>query len=357
MGDGQGPATGIRGYSRRAILQTALGGAALSVLAACGGGSAPTPAAAPTGTGAPAGANGVTAPPTAATAPATVAPASGAPTPAIEGRIPSPAPGVPDAYTKLPPPYKAITAVPGRGSKVTTFHILYGTPVAPRGENRFWQELEKRLGVQIEATFASGNGGYQEKLPALIAGGDIPDLTFLWLDTPGAPSVNKTVEQGAFLDLTPYLSGDALKQYPNLAAFPPDIWARSAFNKKIVGVPRPRLRAIGLLTFRRDWAARFGNPQPKTTDEFLDLMVAFTRGDPDGNGQNDTWGLGNQNTALFALNYSYFMHAAPNEWRKNPDGMLTNRIETEEYRAALAFCRRMWEAGVYHPDVLTMTVT
>ena len=362
--------TGER-FTRRGLLHRAWGATAASaagvLLAACGGVAAP-PTTAPTPPAAPSASP--LASTTASVAPASARPAStiapaAASTPAaatptalaVEGRIPSGVPGIPDAYTKLPTPFKAIPAVPGKGGKVTTFHILYQTPITPRADNKYWQELEKRLGVQIEATFASGNGGYQEKLPALVASGDIPDLTFLWLDTPGAPGVNKSVEQGAFLNLTSYLSGDELKKYPNLAAFPSDIWQRSAFNKKIVGVPRPRLRAIGGLTFRADWAKKFGMAEPKDTDEFFTLMQKFTKDDPDGNGKTDTWALGNQNTALFALNYAFFMHAVPNEWRKNADGTLTNRIETEEYKEAVAYCRRMYEAGLYHPDVLTMTVT
>jgi putative aldouronate transport system substrate-binding protein len=364
--------------TRRMLLRAAWGAAATGatglLLAACGGATA-TPTTAPAAASTAASSAPSAAAPSAAAAsspgasaaaasasarPSSAAAPSAGPTPtplAVEGRIASGVAGIPDAYTKLPTPFKSVAAVPGKGSKVTTFNILYQPPIAPRGENKYWQELEKRLNVQIEATFASGNGGYQEKLPAVVASGDIPDLTFLWLDTPGAPSVNKAVEQGAFLDLTPYLSGNELKNYPNLAAFPPDIWQRSAFNKKIIGVPRPRLRAIGGLTFRSDWAKKAGTPEPKTTDEFYSLMEKFTKGDPDGNGRADTWGLGNQNTALFALNYAFFMHAVPNEWRKNADGTLTNRIETEQYKEAIAFCRKMYEAGLYHPDVLTMTVT
>lgn len=355
--------------SRRELLRVAWGATAASaaglLLAACGGATSPptaAPAAPAAPSSAPSSAPSVAPSSSAAAAPVgtSARPSAAAPTPtalAVEGRIPSGVPGIPDAYTKLPTPFKAIAAAPGKGGKVTTFHILYQPPITPRGDNKYWQELEKRLGVQIEATFASGNGGYQEKLPAVVASGDIPDLTFLWLDTPGAPSVNKSVEQGAFLDLTSYLSGDELKKYPNLAAFPPDIWQRSAFNKKIVGVPRPRLRAIGGLTFRADWAKKVGIAEPKDTDEFFSLMQKFTKEDPDGNGKADTWGLGNQNTALFALNYAFFMHAVPNEWRKNADGTLTNRIETDQYKEAVAYCRRMYEAGVYHPDILTMTVT
>ncbi len=46
----------------------------------------------------------------------------------------------------------------------------------------------------------------------------------------------------------------------------------------------------------------------------------------------------------------------PNNWRLNADGGLTNQIETDEFRATIAYARRLWEAGAYHPDAATMSL-
>lgn len=46
------------------------------------------------------------------------------------------------------------------------------------------------------------------------------------------------------------------------------------------------------LLIRKDWLDRLGLEVPKTTDELLNIMRAFTFQDPDGNGKNDTWGYG-----------------------------------------------------------------
>lgn len=121
--------------SRRVMLRTALSGAAVAVggaiLAACGEGAASTPA--PTS-----GASVAT--PRATVAPATVAAATVVPTggatstastsggtatqlarpaqaSAIEGQIASSVDGVPDAYAKLPPPFRSATTVPGKGAR------------------------------------------------------------------------------------------------------------------------------------------------------------------------------------------------------------------------------------------------
>jgi putative aldouronate transport system substrate-binding protein len=107
---------------------------------------------------------------------------------------------------------------------------------------------------------------------------------------------------------------------------------------------------------RQDWADKVGIAQPTNAEEFYNLMVAFTKNDPDGNGQADTYGLG-----AYAPNTDWNMaffnniFGGANNWRRNADGTLTKDWETEEYKEALAFARRLYEAGVYHPDAATMT--
>ncbi len=355
------------GISRRALLRAALGAAGVAALAACGG-AATTPVA---GTALPAGGGGSNATATATTAARATtttasataaantttgaAPATAAGSPvAVDGKIPGGAPGVPDAYVKLPPAFKSVAAVPGKGGKVTTFQIAYNPPVPPRGENCYWQELEKRLGVTFEPTLQPADG-YPEKLAVLTASGDMPDLVFIVPEQ--APGQYSLVKQGAYADLTPYLTGDALKDFPNLASYPEYLWKNVAVNGKIYGVPRPQLRTGAGMSWRKDWAEKFGNPQPKNADEFYQLMVAFTKQDPDGNGKEDTYGLGSITQFVYNLPFFQNMFRVPNVWRKNPDGTLTHAIETEGFRATLAYMRKLFEAGIFHPDTGTMNRT
>ncbi len=292
----------------------------------------------------------VAAPPTAAPAVATAPAAS-----AASGRIPGGVPGVPDAYLKAPAPFKSVQMTPGKGGKVTTFQIAYNPPPRPRGENRYWQELERRLGVTLEPSFTPA-GAYAEKIAAVTAGGSIADLT--WVGLLNAPSQNQAIQQGAYADLTPFVTGDALKEFPNLAAFPERLWKNATIKGKIFGVPRPMLTPGDPLIWRQDWATKVGIPQPKNTDEFLRVMTEFTKSDPDGNGRADTYGMAGSTTiAGSGFNLAYFMQVfrVPNGWRKNPDGTLTNAIETEEFRAAVAYQRRLFEAGIWHPDSATLT--
>ena len=65
------------------------------------------------------------------------------------------------------------------------------------------------------------------------------------------------------------------------------------FNGKTYGLADPGsiTKNEGLLV-RKDWLDKLGLSVPKTTDELLAVMRAFTFDDPDGNGKNDTYGYG-----------------------------------------------------------------
>ncbi len=367
-------------HTRRVVLSASLRAAATAsgaLLAACGGeataptgtplaiGAAPAPVGG-TAASTPAAPNAppVRTPTTAAAAAAPTAPATPMATAAtaataamanVAGRIPSPALGVPDAYTTLPPPRRSVNAVPTKGGKITVLDFSNVPPVTAKPQNAYWQELEKRLGTTIEPTFIPNNT-YTEKFAAIAAAGEFADINYL---IGPSPEQLRLIQQGAFTDLTPYLTGDALKEFPNLALYPQQLWKNSTIRGKLYGVPRPLFLATNtVLLIRRDWAEKVGAPNPKNADEFLSVITAFTKGDPDGNGRADTFGLGNISGVggdTYALGWLQYMFRVPNGWRKNPDGTLVASLETEEFKAAVAFARRLQEAGAFHPDAATMT--
>lgn len=230
--------------NRRRFLRSAAFGTAATVLAACGGTTAaPEPAtAASAPTDAPPAATSAPAATAAPAATTEAAPTVGSAAAAEGGIIPSGSPLVPDAYTSFPEITSANIPVPGRGGTVTTFQTTFNPPPTPKGENAYWQELEKRLGVTWEPSFVPAPS-YGEKLAALVASGSLPDILDMGYGLDGGaagsgPTVD-LIKQGALTDLTPYLTGDALKEFPNLAAFPEKLWNLLKVDGKLHRVPRP----------------------------------------------------------------------------------------------------------------------
>jgi putative aldouronate transport system substrate-binding protein len=237
------------------------------------------------------------------------------------------------------------------GGKLTTFIQSYSPPHAPKGENRYWQEWEKRVNVAYEPTVVPADN-YREKLAAVTASGDLPDLTTVELLN--APDHFRVVQQGAYTDLTPYLTGENLKRFPNLARIPQYGWDNSKVNGKIWGVPSVRFLPDFNMVWRADWAQKLGG-QPKNKNDFMELMKAFTQKDPDGNGKADSYGMGSWTPAVFNLDIMQHMFRAPNQWRL-AGGKLTHVVETEEFKAAVEYMRKLSEAGIYHPDAGSMTI-
>jgi len=348
--------------SRRQFATGVTASATTAILTACGGGAtgeSGTPATKPPVPTA----NGATTA-TTATIPATITSASSAAAPQIgtagavpsvnlvDGQIPSGIVGVPDAYTKPPTRFfQATPNIPGKGGTVKVFSILYGTPPVRRTENRYWQELEKRLGVTWEPTLAP-SVSFGEKSAAVTAGGDLGDLFYLNPDQ-NADAQRQLIQQGAFADLTPYLSGDGLKEFPNLARYPDYLWKNVAFKGKIYGVPKPVLRGGNIGFYRSDWLQKLHLSYPKNADDTYNMLVAFSKNHPGGNGQ-ETFGATSSGPNPWSVLVWGGIFRAPNEWRLNPDGTLTRNLETDEYRQAVEFAHRLYTGGAFHPDAAGM---
>jgi putative aldouronate transport system substrate-binding protein len=280
--------------------------------------------------------------------------APGASPAADQGFFPSPIEGVPDAWYRYPDPYTTVTQTPGSGGEVSIAYLT-DLRIKERSENRYWQELENRLGVTLDMTFIPG-AAYAERMATMIAGGDFPDMVFLL----GLlyPQISEFKVQGAFTDLTPFLDGEARSAFPNLAASPSYSYENAKLNGALYGVPSPTSLQPNALWYRGDWLKTIGAAPPANAEEFLAMITAFAQNDPDGNGQSDTFGTSFERLDAISQRFIHSMFRVGAEgdgWIVNPDGTFTHAIETPEFAAALEFQRRVWESGACHPDSLTQT--
>lgn len=269
-----------------------------------------------------------------------------------EGAIVSDVEGVPNAYTKYPEPFTTVDEVPGNGDTVSMLTLSYSPPPTPHDENTFWTGLEERLGVTWKADVVPISG-YAEKIATVFAGGDLPDLFYL-LPGPSRPIIYEAMDQGAFHDLTDFVTSDAINEYPNLAALPDYLWDAVRINGRVWGFPKPVLRNNDPTYYRKDFADALG-VEITDGESLSEFLVGVSKDDPDGNGKADTFGLSPYGGAWDAQMINQVFRV-PYGWRLNDDGTLTNSIETDEYRQALAFCRDLYEAGAYHPDAASLTV-
>ena len=65
---------------------------------------------------------------------------------------------------------------------------------------------------------------------------------------------------------------------------------------------------------RKDWLDKLGLEQPKTIDDFYNVLKAFKEQDPDGNGANDTYGMIVTDYLDGPLNNIAIWMGAPNQY-------------------------------------------
>jgi putative aldouronate transport system substrate-binding protein len=328
--------------SRRDVLRGATTGlfvsGILGALAGCGGGSSPTTQETSTSTG-----------PTSASAASKLA-TSGAPGPAaqlptyrayagVQPDLPGSANGIRPGFLRYPQQRpRSVADTPANGQPLQATVTMYQPLPAGPTKNKYWQAVDDRLGTQLNMDMVPASE-YAQRLTTILAGNDVPDFVQIY----GIPHLPDVLEK-LFADLTEFLAGDAVNDYPNLANIPTAAWKVCSHNGAIRGIPVPRA-AIGSPTFlRMDIVEKAGfSARPKDFDEFHEMAKAVT--DP----KHHRWAF---SYATYPILVARAMLRAPNVWR-DEDGKLTNVFETEEARKALDVAAQFWKEGLVHPDAFS----
>ncbi|MDX3578923.1 MULTISPECIES: extracellular solute-binding protein [unclassified Streptomyces] len=227
----------------------------------------------------------------------------------------------------------------GKGGKVTIMSPFWGSP--PKGTNAYYKGMNDLIGVDVVWQNQDGNT-YDQKLGAVLASSEVPDVVVVpgWNMGGKIPSAILS----KFADLGPYLSGDKVKEYPNLAAIPTDAWRRSIFGGKLRGLPMPAPYVPSIVPlYRKDIFDKEGYEIPRSADEFMALAKEIT------NAKAKRWACLDMKWTAWQMFGVLSGSEKPLGWNL-VDGKLVNRIETDEYLEALEWTRKLFAAKVVHPD-------
>ncbi|TPQ22292.1 extracellular solute-binding protein [Streptomyces sporangiiformans] len=234
------------------------------------------------------------------------------------------------------------TSVPqklGKGSTIKIMSPFWGSP--PKSSNPYYSAMNKVIGAELVWQNQDGNT-YDEKLGAVLASSDMPDVVVIPSWNMGGKIPSAIISK--FADLGPYLSGDKVKEYPNLAAIPSDAWQYAIFGGKLRGLPQPAPTVTGIVPFyRKDVFDKEGYELPTSAEEFLALAKDIT------NAKAKVWACDDMKWTAFNIFGVLSGGEKPLGWNL-VDGKLIYRVETDEYLEALEWTRKLYAAGVVHPD-------
>lgn len=268
--------------------------------------------------------------------------------------LPGNALGLVNAYFSYPAqPKKVTSGVPGDGSNVSAYVLTTYPTVPGLPSNHYWQELNRRLGVNLQVTQVS-TADYPLKFQTLIASSDMPDF----MQFKFVPTDMPELLAAKFTNLAPYLSGDKIKKYPFLANIPSYFWSTAViYDGGIYGIPIPAYKMCDYMFQRNDILAAKGlDGQVSSWQDFVALCKEVN--DP----AHNQWAISHcvqetpSSTSLGVLAFAQTSLGVPNNWSEQ-GGKFTSYYEDERTKQAIDAVRQLVRAGYVHPNGFTGVTT
>lgn len=247
--------------------------------------------------------------------------------------------GTPAGYLRYPAsPQKLSSQPPGTGSTISVLKAGDTPLPSPVDKNPYWQELNRRAGCELKINQVAND--YGTKVATTLAGGDLPDLMMMF---PMADMAG--IFEAKFQDLSPWLAGDKISAYPNLASRPAWGWNSLAINGGIWGVPWCfSSLAANEIRYRQDLFSKRGLSVDLTSgQDLLELCKQLT------DQKKGMWAFGDLTTTPVEMVKE--MVGVPNQWRVSDSGSFTADVESDEYPRMLEIVAQLWKSGYVYPDI------
>lgn len=233
--------------------------------------------------------------------------------------------------------------------------IMVNSTVTTKANNRdaFEKRWEELTGIDLEI-IQPDHDAYFDVLGQSFASGpeNWPDVIIL-----NGSYYTGYAEEGALWDMTEAWENSELKASGRVTG--EDVIEATKIDGKLYGFPDARRG--GCLTYvKKKWLDNCGLEVPATYEEYLNMLKAFTEGDPDGNGINgDTYGV--SAAGLMGAkggdpssNYlpEFYQDAQPN-FAKGADGVWYDGFTKENFRGALERLRDAYQKGYIDKESLT----
>ena len=226
-----------------------------------------------------------------------------------------------------------------------------------RGENYnekpSFQKMAELTNINIDWIMGSGANGV-EAFNLLMASGQLPDMVHYTGISSEAP---KYGQQGAFVDIAPYLAEHA-PNFSKILEENPDVKRLiSTEDGQIFYFPQLNLDEYlfvqMFLQVREDWLAKLSLPEPKTTDDWYNVLKAFKEQDPNGNGQADEIPFVSVNLATMVKTFG---PAFGTDWEFYvEDGKVKFGPNEKGYRETLQYLNKLYAEGLLDPNYLVDT--
>ena len=230
-------------------------------------------------------------------------------------------------------------------------------------EDNAWWNLYRENGYDLNLMYSVDGTQEETKRTTAIASGSYPDIMYV----SGADMV-KYAKTGVIASVTEAFdtyATDELRDY--ISAGGEGALDSAKVDGELYGIPQvfDNHSAAMMMFIRQDWLENLGLEIPTTMEELKNVALAFTEQDPDGNGENDTYGLalnGKDGFTYWSGLQAFFegYGAAPGHWNGQftfieKDGQVVwGGSLADEMKAGLTDLQEMYQNGSLAKNFGTM---
>lgn len=216
-----------------------------------------------------------------------------------------------------------------------------------KDDDRIIEEINNRLGIDLTVEIVPE--GNTEKVNVAMASGDFPDIV---TGAYGTSATQQWIDYGMVIELNSYMDANAsLKERL-------ETYEWSAVEGKYYGVPfiTQYNASNAMIIMRQDWLDHLGLSYPETLDDMKAVLEAFTFDDPDGNGQNDTYGftsdkISSANSTPF--DWVFFANGLKYaDYALDADDNVIPWFEDPSFIPSMEYIKELWDSGVIDPELM-----
>lgn len=228
--------------------------------------------------------------------------------------------------------------------------------------NKFTAHVEDKFNIKFDWQINPSDGA-KEKRQISLASGDYPDAYLLtaYIDEFSQGDVLKYGQQGVLIPLN-----DLIEQYaPNIKA----AMEKTPAMKSLITAPDGNIYGLGAyaecfhcsypnkMWINTEWLKKLNLEEPKTTEEFKQMLEAFKTQDPNGNGKADEVPLSGSTEDFGVRIIPYLMNSFVYDDDRNylnlTDGKVESAAIKPEWKEGLAYIKSLYDAGLIDPGAFT----
>lgn len=233
---------------------------------------------------------------------------------------------------------------PGEEAEAPTVTILMKRDTDFPQDNPVIQEIRKRTGVNVQVESVV-NADYANRLNTMIVSGNAPDIFEV-----SKTSLKEMAENGVIMPLNDVLESAGANMLDNKGEY---MKGPATVEGQIYGMPYGWFPG-NALALRKDWLDHLGLEVPTTLEEYEEVLRAFVYEDPDGNGLNDTIGLGLTFGANQTWTHLFTAFGVPFTRQALVDDQVVPWMLAPGYLDAIKYINNLYKEGLIDPEFATV---